>query len=273
MCTERGGDPIVSELPDIRSGSSPNADVLTPGRRQFPMAILCGGQNSRLGPLSGTIYKPFLPIQGMTTIARNVTRAVLAGIQDITVLMDMEDTLIRSYVEGMSAGLRGRANISILLVEGEHSEKLTSYASRRAARPPVLVSLGDSYSLYDPVLLGQASLQEGIDSAITIAAFRLPFGVVTTSNGRVISFAEKPMTPYFVNLGQLALGERAFDLLAHGHSMASALGVLASEGRLAATEVSSEFVTFDSIADIARAYEGQASHLTRNARWTEPQES
>ena len=55
------------------------------------LVILAGGINSRMESLRGTIYKAFLPIHGLSCIARQVIRAAAYGIRRVDVIVDEYD--------------------------------------------------------------------------------------------------------------------------------------------------------------------------------------
>ncbi len=227
------------------------------GRPAFPMVILAGGQNSRLTVLSGTIYKPFLPINGMSFVARQVARAALAGIADVTVIVDTPDPLIGEYVRLLREDPRYVVDVSLLCVEGDQARKLTEYSRSTSSRLPVVVCNGDTYVHYDPIALAQAAQVEGVDSAILVAEYRLPFGVVSVVNGRAAGFDEKPNVGYKVSTGQLAVGPEAFRLMSDGMDLAATLSTLAFDGRLAVVEAGSSFVVIDSFDDVAAAHRSE----------------
>jgi NDP-sugar pyrophosphorylase family protein len=218
------------------------------------MVIFSGGKNSRLEALSGTIYKPFLPLHGISLIARHIFRAALAGVRDITIITDQADPLVARYVDEIRDGVN-EATICLRFVDGEPAAKLVNFAADKSPTPPVLVTVGDTYAWYDPAELVAAALAPGIDSAMAVADYHIPFGVVSISDDLVTSFNEKPASGYRVNTGQLALGPQAMRLISEGSSLAGALTALAADAKLAAVEISSAFITVDSIIDIAAAHE------------------
>lgn len=220
----------------------------------YPVVILAGGQNSRMQALSGTIYKPFLPLQGMTLVARHIMRTALAGSTDITVLIDSPDPLISAHVEATAASLPASVALSVAHVSGDTAEKLRTYRLNRGKDLtfPVIIVLGDSFALYDPNALGRAA-SGSADSAVAIAKYHIPYGVVGVEDGMVKHFHEKPYSGYLINAGQLALGAEAFELMDRGLDLARVLSCLATSNRLAAVEVASSLLSVDSLGDIAEA--------------------
>ncbi|MEY9927204.1 NDP-sugar pyrophosphorylase family protein [Catenulispora sp. GP43] len=219
-----------------------------------PMVLLCGGQNSRLQALSGTIYKPFLPLQNATLVARHITRAVLAGVRDVTVVVDHMDPLVAAHVEGIAADLCDTVCVRLLYCTGEPADKLRLYRKSTGLVPssPVLAVLGDSYAWYDPFALVKAA-SPPFDSALAVASYRIPFGVVTVTDGVIVRFQEKPDSGHLINAGQMALGPAAFASLDEGQDLASVLVGLADRRLLTAVTVGSALTTVDTLSDIASA--------------------
>jgi hypothetical protein len=211
------------------------------------LVVLAGGSNTRLGPLRGTLYKPFLPIHGLSLLARHLARAELAGIGKAIVFVDHYDPLAAMLLEQSHGD-----SIEVLLrcVPGSMEAKLEAAATEVAQRPLVVV-LGDSYALYDPCELHRRSGVVGTDSVLAVAPYRLPFGVIEADSERVERFSEKPTTSYLVATGQLGLGSLALEQIGTGRPLQDVLADLATRGQLASLELAPEFVTVDSLFDIA----------------------
>lgn len=206
-----------------------------------------------MGALRGTIYKAFLPIQGMSLIARHLTRLTASGVRRVSVVTDLPDPLISAYLREARDGLK--IDLDIVHVRGDADRKILHVVGRGHPPSPIFVGYGDSYSWYDPWLLRDAALTHGMDSALAVCAYRIPYGVISTEANRVVSFDEKPATDYLISAGQMVLGHEAFALLRRGLGVAATLSELASRGRLAAVEVSAGMLGVDSLNDIIQAHD------------------
>jgi NDP-sugar pyrophosphorylase family protein len=204
--------------------------------------------------MSGTLYKPFLPIQSASLVAKHVFRGITAGLRRVVLVVDDPDPLLTRLVAEFQSNSPNDVSVSLLHINGDTNLKVVRAADTLDPQPErLLVGLADTFCWYDPVQLYAAALRPGIDSSIAVASFRLPFGVVAVRGNLVSSFQEKPITNYLVNLGQMALGPAASGLLRQGHSLGHMLETLAKRGQLAAERASSRFLTLDSVQDVARA--------------------
>jgi NDP-sugar pyrophosphorylase family protein len=217
------------------------------------VVVLAGGENSRLEALSGTIFKPFLPLRRASLVARHLTRCALAGVDNVVVVSDCQDSLASQVVDAAKAAVDTRMLVLAAHHSGTPAEKILLGAELVRSKGPLVVVLGDSFARYDPCELVRAATRDGADSAMAVADYRLPFGTVEETGGIATGFTEKPHTGYLVNTGHLALGPTALALLRQRYGLGEALAVLARERRLATVRVASDFVTIDSLEGIAAA--------------------
>lgn len=224
-----------------------------------PFIVLCGGDNTRLEVLRGTIYKPFLQLRDTTLVAKHVTRATMAGHTRIRIVVDSRDPLVEAYV----AGLAGELGIDVRLsvVPGGAREKVVEVLGPYPTLSLAVVVLGDTYSWYDPRRLLSRVESGDVDCCLAIARYRLPFGVVKVDGESIIGFSEKPETDFLVNVGAMALGPTAIDLLTRGVAIDRMLADLAAKGRLGGIEVSNGFLSVDSLDGIARALSAEGQDL------------
>ena len=212
------------------------------------LVVLCGGENSRLQPLSTTLYKPFLPIHRLTMAARHITRARLCGIRQVVLVIDEEDGLIKQYVdEAQGSGIEVR----LVVVAGSTATKILSVGG---GAEPLLVCLGDTFARVDLASLGSCPMREGVDSAIVLSRYRLPFGRVGCDGPLATSFEEKPDVGHLVNTGYMALGSEALRLLRDTGDLARTLHALAQRRALAVAEIVPSMVVIDSMSDLAVAH-------------------
>src|SRR5580698_4574245 len=145
------------------------------------MLILAGGLNSRMGPLAGTIYKAFLPIQGLSCVARHVIRAGAYGVTEIDALVDAQDPVLDLLAtEGVPAQADGVPAPAVRVLEcpGSPADKVRWWCDHRAIADNALVVLGDTVAAVDLASLWRCCEASQFDSAIAVARARLPFGVV-----------------------------------------------------------------------------------------------
>lgn len=226
--------------------------------RMPALAILAGGTNSRMRSLRDVVYKAFLPIEGVSLVARHVLRASMFGVDDVVVFTDEDDALAGAGVASLGAVHAGRTTIRHEVVSGTVEEKLLRFAALTApdADTPVLAVLGDTVAGVDLQALVRVAAGEGVDSAIAVAPFRMPYGRVVLGEGgdRVVRFDEKPLVDSLVNTGYMCLGPAALSSLRES-DLAETLQALAHAGRLAAVLSTTEIRSLDTPADVARFVE------------------
>jgi NDP-sugar pyrophosphorylase family protein len=219
-----------------------------------PLVLISGGNNTRLGSLRGTIYKPFLEIQGTTIVAKYIERARREGVSQVVVVTDNDDPLVGRLLASVRESLPGIA-VTQTFVDGSVSHKIASVARQLPAlEHGLFVSLADTFAWYSFADLCDRRRDSGVDSVLVIGEHSIPFGVVEVDGALIAGFVEKPMTPYLINLGQMYLGPRALALLDAGIDLAVTLEQLATESQLAPIVASArEFLTIDAISDLVNS--------------------
>jgi NDP-sugar pyrophosphorylase family protein len=220
------------------------------------MVVLAGGDNSRMESLRGTIYKAFLPIHGLSCIARHVLRASAFGISNVDVIVDVGDPVLRSLAQGSfeDSDDQSGTSVQVLCHAGSLRDKLQWYHDLLGSPSRILAVLGDSLAPVDLSALWICSCQNGLDSAIAVAKLRLPFASVSVVQSKAISLCEKPLMDVLVNTGYMVLGPEALALLPDATGLADVLETMARTGRLAAHRSAGELVAVDSLDGLAAAH-------------------
>lgn len=218
------------------------------------MLIVAGGENSRLGVLRNTVYKPFLPIHGVSLVARHLFRAEIFGVDAADIVVDVHDPLLDVLARG-DAGHTSSMKCDLLAHPGSIEEKILWWRGRAGDSGPALVVMGDSLAPVDLVRLWNLVVRDGFDSAVALAEVSVPVGVAEVAGSRVASFTEKPPMPLLAHTGYAVLGTGAFEYLAAGLTVPGALGVLAESGLLGAVVCPGPLLMVDSIEGLASAHE------------------
>ena len=223
------------------------------------LTILAGGENSRLLPLSSTAYKGFVPIHNQTMVERQVLRGRLCGIEEFVVVTDGSDPALEVVGEATH-----NQEVRFLQLEGTTGRKVDQVAKLYPTTVPLLVCLADTFARVDLNTLEASANAPGVDSAMCLARYRLPFGSVTLDDAeRVVQrFEEKPILPnLLVSIGYYALGPAALTYLRSGMDLNNVLALLARESRLAASEVVDTFTHVDSLIDLSNAHVSLAGEM------------
>lgn len=216
------------------------------------MVLLAGGDNARMEALRGTIYKAFLPIHGMSLIARHVLRASAYGISAVNIIVDAFDPALPLLARHEPAAV-GEPVVEVHAHRGSQAEKLLWWYES-AIEERVLTALGDTLAAVDLHELWCRSMAPGFDSSIAIAELQLPFGVVGMLGERVTSFQEKPSTGVLVNTGYMVLGPLAFRFMRENASMVDVLERLAAEGVLGGVICPGPITALDSLESLGEAH-------------------
>jgi len=181
-------------------------------------AVLCGGEGSRLRPLTFYFQKAMIPVgSSQRPLLEYVVRLLkMHGICDILFLVNYKYEQILNYFgDGSRFGLR----IDYLVDRGDR--RGTGWAVLNAyerglfeGRVDVLVYYGDILSNID--LTGMLKAHRDSKAYATVAVskgYRLPVGVAYVDGFRVIGFEEKPLIDIPVCIGIVVFKAEALNML------------------------------------------------------------
>ncbi|WNI14551.1 nucleotidyltransferase family protein [Actinacidiphila sp. ITFR-21] len=167
--------------------------------------ILAGGKGVRLRPYTTALPKPLVPIGDSHAILEIVLRQLAgAGFRRCTVAIGHLGNIIRAYVgDGTQWGL------DVDYVTEESPLGTMGPLLTMLGRLPehFLVMNGDILTDLDfgAVLDGHVHSQAPMTIATYPRTVSIDFGVLTTEDGKVVAFAEKPSMDYRVSMGVYGL--------------------------------------------------------------------
>jgi mannose-1-phosphate guanylyltransferase len=167
--------------------------------------ILAGGRGVRLRPYTTTLPKPLVPIGDEFSILDIVLNQLAAqGFSTVTLAIGHLGHLIRSYVgDGSRWGLR------IDYTSEDNPLKTIGPVLQVMDQLPehFLVMNGDVLTDLDYADLLRTHREAG--APLTVATYarnvKIDFGVLSTQNGRIVEFTEKPTIDYRVSMGVYGL--------------------------------------------------------------------
>lgn len=163
--------------------------------------ILAGGKGVRLRPYTTTLPKPLVPIGDQYSILEIVLHQLARhGFETVTIAIGHLGHLIRSYV---GDGSRWGLTIDYAV---EHSPLGTIgplLTMRDRLPADFLVMNGDVLTDLDfsDLLASHLRGRAGLTVATYPRQVNIDFGVLTTKDGQVVEFAEKPTIDYRVSMG------------------------------------------------------------------------
>ena len=202
--------------------------------------ILAGGQAKRLRPITEGTPKCMVPINGKPTIQyhldylkknKSVDKIVLAcGYRWDKIKEHYGDAFVYS-VEDKPLGTAGAVKLALDHIEGED----------------FLVLNADDINNVDI-----SSLIKMGSNTTVVSRFRSQFGIVDIDDGFIKTFREKPLLPYWANLGMHLLN-RKFRLPETGSLEQDVLPKLAEKGQLKAFEHAGYWVTINTLKELEEA--------------------
>jgi NDP-sugar pyrophosphorylase family protein len=217
----------------------------------LPVAILAGGLATRLAPLTETIPKSLIEIDGVPFVAHQLRLLHSRGIQQVILCVGHLGEMIEQAVgDGSAFGVS---------VEYSHdgAKLLGTAGAIRTALPKLgesfFVMYGDSYLACDYAAIGQEFSRRGKPGLMTV--FRND-GQWDTSNvefehGDILAYSKKNRTPrmHYIDYGLGVFRAEAFNRN-RATDLADVYGELLQAGELAAMEVQERFYEIGSPAGL-----------------------
>ncbi|WP_089155626.1 sugar phosphate nucleotidyltransferase [Micromonospora sp. NBS 11-29] len=173
------------------------------------VVIMAGGLGTRLRPYTTALPKPLVPIGDSYAILEIVLHQLaFRGFTHATLAINHLGSLIRAFVgDGRRFGLRVDYTEERLPL----STVGPLFGLRDRLPEHFLVMNGDILTDLDYADLLRTHMAAG--APVTVATFRrtvkIDFGVLTSADGRIVEFSEKPILDYHVSMGVYGLSLKA----------------------------------------------------------------
>ncbi|MFH1140134.1 MAG: nucleotidyltransferase family protein [Chloroflexota bacterium] len=219
--------------------------------------IIAGGRGERLRPLTDSVAKPMVRVNGKPVLWYQVRQLQGAGVTDIVFLCGYMWETIREFC-GDGSGLGVRVHYSReetpLGRGGALKQGLGMVPSSERA---VLALNGDIITAQDFAPLLRLHQQSGALATIMLVPYPSAYGVVEVEeSGRVVAFKEKGELPHWINAGIYVLDTRIRDELpALGDHETTTFPRLAERGQLYAYRSRAFWKAIDNHKDIREAEE------------------
>ena len=174
--------------------------------------IMAGGRGKRLSPLTDTVPKPMLKLNGKPIIEYNIDRLIYYGIKKIYISLNYLGEQIESYFgDGSFKGIEieyvyekkqlGTAG-ALSLVDNFQSEN-------------ILLMNSDLFTNVDFERLYLKLINENADMVVSSKSYKvdIPFAVLDVNDSNVASFKEKPSYNYPTNAGIYILKKELINLI------------------------------------------------------------
>ncbi|MXV62543.1 NTP transferase domain-containing protein [Natronorubrum sp. JWXQ-INN-674] len=170
--------------------------------------VLAAGEGTRIRPLSASLPKPMLPVADRPLVAHTVDTAVVAGADEIVLVIGYEGDTVKDY---FGSEYRGTP-VSYAVQTDQTGTADAVNAAREHIDGPFAVLNGDN--LYDPAAIDRLFEQRPAVCAVEVDDPR-NYGVLSTDDGTVTDITEKPTDPptNLANAGAYAFPEEAREWL------------------------------------------------------------
>lgn len=178
--------------------------------------VLAAGSGQRLQPLTHTRPKPLVPIVGRTLLQRNLDKMIMAGIDEIIIVVPKNTT------QQLSAFLQNYPNAQLHFIEQEQAlgtAHAVDMVKSQVSDSNFLMVYGDNITAYD---YSQLINRHALNNATATMALRRvenpsKHGVVEIHEEKVIGIIEKPENPTsdLVFSGMCVFTPHIFEAISH----------------------------------------------------------
>jgi glucose-1-phosphate cytidylyltransferase len=191
--------------------------------------ILCGGKGERLKPFTDHLPKALVPLQGKPLLYHLMNYLSQSGVSRFVLCVGHKAECIEQFVrESAQPGWRVRCVNS-----GDANMADRILDSRPYIEGPALICYGDVLANVDLTELQRAHRASGALATLTVYPLHSPFGIIEFDRqNRVTKLAEKPVLPYWINIGFMLCEPRSLDFLQPKSDMMNFSEALAQCGGL-----------------------------------------
>ncbi len=179
------------------------------------VVIMAGGRGERLRPMTDKTPKPLLKVGNKPILERNLDRLALFGIDDFWISVKYLGQQIEAYFGNGS----GR-NINIQYVWEDEPMGTIGAVSKinNFQHDYVLITNSDLITNLDFEHFFLDFLQQDADFSVVTIPYQvsIPYAVLETSNGHVLSLKEKPTYTYYSNGGIYLLKRKVLKMIPKG---------------------------------------------------------
>lgn len=217
--------------------------------------IIAGGEGERLRPLTNDRPKNMVPVAGRPIVERQLDWLRENGATDAVFLCGYKADVLKAHVgDGSRFGIRVQYSIEQEPL-GRGGALKQGFSLVPQDEENIVACNGDI--LTDQPLADLVAFHESRKAAATVmlAPLRSPYGIVDVEDdGRITTFREKPVLPYWINAGIYVLSRSFFARLPDkGDHETETFPALAGDGRLLGFKSEAYWRPVDSIKDVSEA--------------------
>lgn len=177
--------------------------------------IMAGGEGVRLRPLTATTPKPLLKVGDKPILEHNIDRLITFGVQNYWICIRYLGEQIQQYFkDGSSKGI----NIKYVTEDSPLGTIGAVSKIQSFDNDTVLIINSDILTNIDYHKFYVDFLESSSDLSVATIPYtvNIPYAVLETANGHVLSFKEKPSYTYYSNGGIYLVRKKVFEHIPSG---------------------------------------------------------
>ncbi len=224
--------------------------------------ILAGGKGERLRPLTDTLPKPLVPLDGKPILWYQVEWLKQAGVTNVIFLVGYRWEMVREYFgDGSRFGIKPIYSVETRPL-GRGGAIRSGMAHVPEEEDTVIVLNGDIITGQDPNMvmdyhIGKRKASGDHLATILVVPMVSPYGLVDLNDENdVVGFREKVELPHWINAGVYVFDRAIGPLMPElGDHEVSTFPDLAEQGRISAFKSHQFWRSVDSFKDLKEAEE------------------
>ncbi|MBV9501628.1 MAG: nucleotidyltransferase family protein [Acidobacteriaceae bacterium] len=161
--------------------------------------IMAGGYGKRLLPLTESVPKPMLPVNGRPLLEHTLSQLRQSGIRSVNVATHhLSESIMEHFKDGSEFGVQLQ-----YFHETEPLGTAGGLAKMTAGTDPLLIINGDVLTTVDVRAMLDFHREHRASLTVGVRQYdiEVPFGVIETEGVRVTGIQEKPVLRHFINAG------------------------------------------------------------------------
>ncbi len=212
--------------------------------------LLCGGKGKRLKPLTNNLPKPLVPVNNKPLLFYLMNYLYKAGVEKFIVCTGYKAGAIEKFIQDY---IEPEWDVTCIN-SGDVSMTDRIIDARKYISGQTLICYGDTIANVDIEALKEDHKKSSALATLTTYPLQSPFGIVNSdTSGKISAFEEKPVLPYWINIGFMLCEIEVFEFLEPGSTMVDFLTELAGAGKLFAHQHSGRHITVNNEKEWALA--------------------
>jgi glucose-1-phosphate cytidylyltransferase len=186
--------------------------------------ILCGGRGERLKPFTDHLPKALVPLNGKPLLDHLMNYLSRCGISRFVLCVGYKAECIEKFVED-----HPKPGWQVVCVNSQDANMADRILD---ARPHIsgqaLICYGDILANVDIAALQREHSASGALATLTVYPLHSPFGIIHFDQNKCVTeLAEKPVLPFWINIGFMLCEPGALQFLERGSDMMNFSAALA----------------------------------------------